>query len=200
MLTDMKDIILDMLDLSWPMIVISIVIIVSLRIVDILIKKEKIVFYKEILKLFFVIYILCLFQVVTYKDVNYGGMNFIPFKEMFRYDVGSYLFYKNILGNMLLFAPFGFFVGYIFNANKTYIIFILSIIASCSIEITQLSIGRVFDVDDIILNVLGSLLGYFIYKMLFKFNSKIPEKLKQNWIINIIIIIIIVLIVRFILL
>lgn len=200
MLIDLKDILKNMLSTTWPIIIISIVIVVSLRITDILIKKEKIVLYKELLKLAFIIYILCLFQVVSDKDVSYGGINIIPFKEMFRYDVGTYLFYKNILGNMMLFLPFGFFVGYFLNISKPYIIFVLSCIASVSIEITQLYIGRIFDVDDIILNVLGSILGYIIYRLIYKFNSKIPEKLRKSWILDILIIILIIVVVRFVIL
>lgn len=200
MLIDLKDILKNMLNTTWPIIVISIVIVVSLRITDILIKKEKIVLHKELLKLAFIIYILCLFQVVSDKDVSYGGINLIPFKEMFRYDVGTYLFYKNILGNMMLFLPFGFFVGDFLSISKPYIIFILSCIASVSIEITQLYIGRVFDVDDIILNVLGSILGYIIYRLIYKFNSKIPERLRKNWILDILIIILIIVVVRFVIL
>ncbi len=200
MLIDLKDILKNMLNTTWPIIVISMVVIISFRVTDILIKKEKIVLYKEILKLSFVLYILCLFQIVSREDVSYGGINIFPFKEMFRYDVGTYLFYKNILGNLLLFLPFGFFTGYFLNINRAYIIFILSVIASVSIEITQLYIGRVFDVDDIILNVVGALFGFFIYRLIYKFNSKIPDKFKKNWLLNIIIIVMIILVVRFIVL
>ena len=187
MLIDLKDILKNMLNTTWPIIVISMVVIISLRITDILIKKEKIVLYKEILKLAFVLYILCLFQIVSKEDVSYGGINILPFKEMFRYDVGTYLFYKNILGNLLLFMPYGFFIGYFLNINKSYIIFILSIIASASIEITQLYIGRVFDVDDILLNVVGGVFGFFIWWILFKIKAHLPSFLKKEAFYNIII-------------
>ncbi len=200
MLENIKDIVDQTLSYTWPMIVISIVIVVSLRIVDIIIKKEKIVLYQELLKLFFIVYILCLFQVVTYKDVNYSSTNFIPFKEIFRYDFGSYLFYKNILGNMLLFMPFGLFVAYFLKINKPSVIVILSVIASLSIEVTQLAIGRIFDIDDIILNLLGSGIGYLIYRLINKLYKIIPEKLKKDWIINVLTIIFIILAVRFLML
>lgn len=71
---------------------------------------------------------------------------------------------------------------------------LLTFIVSLSIETIQLSIGRVFDVDDVILNVLGGLIGFILYKVL---NKAIPDKLKKNWILNIIIIILIILVVRF---
>ena len=144
--------------------------------------------------LFFIIYILCLFQIVTAQDVSFGGVNIIPFKEIFRYEAGTYLFYKNILGNVLLFLPFGFFVGYFIKVKKVSVMLLLTFIVSLSIETIQLSIGRVFDVDDVILNVLGGLIGFILYKVL---NKVIPDKLKKNWILNIIIIMLIILVVRF---
>lgn len=197
MLVDIKDIVKEMINTTWPMVVISVIVIISFRVTQIIINKEKVELHKELLKLFFVIYILCLFQVVSQKDVSYGGINYIPFREMFRYMPGTYLFYKNILGNMLLFLPFGFFVSYFLNVKKAMIVVILSIIASSSIEITQLYIGRVFDVDDILLNISGALIGYFIYRIMFKFSLKIPEKLKQEWILVVAIIILVLLLVRF---
>lgn len=185
MFVDIKDIVKEMINTTWPMVVISVIVIISFRITQIIINKEKVELHKELLKLFFVIYILCLFQVVSQKDVSYGGINYIPFREMFRYMPGTYLFYKNILGNMLLFLPFGFFVSYFLNVKKAMIVVILSIIASSSIEITQLYIGRVFDVDDIILNMLGGTLGFYIYHIIDLFGDRFPKVLKNEWFLNI---------------
>lgn len=194
MIQDIKDIALNMLDTTWPMLVISCLVATVLRITYLVTNGKKFVLYEELLKLFFIIYILCLFQIVTAQDVSFGGVNIIPFKEIFRYEAGTYLFYKNILGNVLLFLPFGFFVGYFIKVKKVSVMLLLSFIVSISIETTQLAIGRVFDVDDVILNVLGGLIGFLLYKLL---NKIIPEKLKKNWILNIIIIVLIILVVRF---
>ena len=103
----------DVLEMTWPMILISVVLLSSLRLSYLLKSKEPFVLHKELLTLFFVIYILCLFQVVTFQDVsNFGTNNFTPFKEISRYTFGSRLFIKNIIGNMLMFVPYGFFVSY----------------------------------------------------------------------------------------
>ena len=194
MISDIRDIALNMLDTTWPMLVISVIIATVLRITYLVINGKKFVLYEELLKLFFIVYILCLFQIVTAQDISFGGINIIPFKEIFRYEAGTYLFYKNILGNVLLFLPFGFFVGYFIKVKKVSVMLLLTFIVSLSIETIQLSIGRVFDVDDVILNVLGGLIGFILYKVL---NKAIPDKLKKNWILNIIIILLIIIIVRF---
>ena len=98
----------DILDYIWPMIVIVITIIAATRIVYLFTNHKKFKLYEEIINLGFIIYILSLFYVVTFQDVNYGQSNFTFFKEMFRYEFGSRLFIKNVLGNILLFIPLAF--------------------------------------------------------------------------------------------
>ncbi len=170
----------------WPMILIFTTIVVSMRIVHIIKNHPTVYLYKDLMVLGFVIYILCLFHVVTFQDVSWSTSNFIPFKEMFRYEFGTGLFFKNVVGNMIMFLPFGFFVSYFLNLDKIRYIFILSLVSSLSIETTQMVIGRVFDVDDIMLNIIGGILGYFIYRILFKIKEHLPAMLKKPVFYNII--------------
>ena len=60
----------DVIMMTWPMLFISLVILVSVRISFLIKHKEEFVLYKEITLLLFVLYILCLFQIVTAQDVN----------------------------------------------------------------------------------------------------------------------------------
>jgi len=177
---------------TWPMILICSVIIISMRIVWIFKEKKEVIFYKEILGLCFIVYVMCLFYVVTFQDVSWSTSNFIPFKEMFRYQIGSKLFFKNVLGNMIMFMPYGFFVSYFLKLKKTSSIFWLSILTSVTIETTQLQIGRVFDVDDIILNIFGALLGFVVYKVITNLKEHLPPILKKQFIYNILIVVLIV--------
>ena len=174
----------------WPMLVIITVILSSLRVVYIIRNKETFVLYREILKLGFVIYIMSLFYVVTFQDVSWSSSNFIPFKEMLRYRIFSNLFFKNVVGNMIMFLPYGFFTSYFLKLDRKKAIIYLSLLVSCTIEFTQLLIGRVFDVDDIILNVLGGLFGYFIYRFVYFVRDHLPKVLKNNIFYNIIVVII----------
>lgn len=178
---------------TWPMLIISIVIMVSFRICYLVTNKQKIVLYKELCMLIFGVYILCLFQVVTFQDdVSWSSNNFIPFREILRYDITSRLFIKNVLGNMIMFLPFGFFVSFYLKSEKIYLPVILTLIASISIELVQLSIGRVFDVDDIILNLLGGIIGYFIYSIFRIISEKLPKFCRSEWFLNILSVIVLV--------
>lgn len=175
----------------WPMIVIFSIILISIRITQIVVNKEEFVLHREIISLGFIIYLLCLFHVVTFQDVSWSTSNFIPFKEMFRYEIGSPLFFKNVIGNMLMFMPYGFFISFYINLRKDDIALLLALIASSIIECIQLLIGRVFDIDDIILNVIGGMIGFYIYDLLCKIKEKLPKILKNNIFYDIVVIILV---------
>ena len=175
----------------WPMIVIFSIILISIRITQVIINKEEFVLHREIISLGFIIYLLCLFHVVIFQDVSWSTSNFIPFKEMFRYEIGSPLFFKNVIGNMLMFMPYGFFISFYINLRKDDIAFLLALIASSIIECIQLLIGRVFDIDDIILNVIGGMIGFYIYDLLCKIKEKLPKFLKNNIFYDIVVIILV---------
>lgn len=176
----------------WPMMLIFCVVVISLRIVFILKTNHNFVVYKELFYLAFLIYIMLLFHIVTFQDVTWSTSNFTPFKEIFRYTFGSRAFYKNVVGNMIMFMPYGFFVSYFISLKKPYLILLLSLIVSITIETTQLVIGRVFDIDDIFLNILGAFIGYLIYRFLSEVIKKLPSFLKKDYIYNIIIISVII--------
>ncbi len=181
------------MEFSWPMIVISVLVVSSIRLTDIIKNKKKFILYKELTNLFFIVYILCLFQVVTFQDpFGFGSNNFVPFREISRYSFGSRLFIKNVIGNLVMFIPYGIFVSLYTKMDKKFGAFLLIAFASVSIETTQLLIGRVFDIDDIMLNIIGGMIGFFIYSFIRKVGQALPDKLKNDWILNIAMIIVLV--------
>lgn len=184
----LKEVVYQIFGGAWPMIVIFTIILSSIRITYLIVKKQKLVLYKELTYLLFVIYILSLFYIVTFQDDNYGMSNFVPFKEMLRYKIGSKLFFRNIVGNILLYMPLGFFVTAYIDERKIFPTMIISLITTISIELVQLVIGRVFDIDDIILNLFGGFLGALIFTLLDKLKDKLPEILNKEWFMNMIMI------------
>lgn len=144
---------------------------------------------KKLIKILFYIYIafLILFVVLKFdgsferiislhnsiieneKD-GLRNINIIPFRSISPYlrNITEPYAFKNILANILVFIPLGFFVT---NKNSKNVFKTLAICLSVilSIECIQLlfKIGF-FDVDDIILNFIGSLIGMGINKILIK--------------------------------
>ena len=188
MLIELKEQVLLILEYSWPMIAMAVIVAITVRVGYLRKNNEKAILYKEIFNLLFILYILCLFHAVTYQDVSWASANLIPFKEILRYDFGSNLFYRNIFGNLLLFLPYGLYITYYLDLKKPLSVMGYAFIISLSIELIQSIIGRVFDVDDIILNVLGALLGYFIYRLFDRFEDILPDWLKKEWLIDILVI------------
>ena len=102
-----------------------------------------------------------------------------------RYKYTSKLFYKNVLGNVLLFVPFGYFVNKVLKNKKIVVGIFITLVTSLSIELIQMNIGRSFDIDDIMLNLVGGLLGCLIYKFLDYIKEKLPNCLRKTWIYNV---------------
>lgn len=187
-----QDTLISVFENNYPMIIIFTVVLVTIRLAYLLSRKVKFELYRELFMLAFLLYSLILFYVVTFQDVNYGTNNFIPFKEILRYEFGSSFFIHNVLGNILLFIPFGFFVSFILKTKKPSYIIIVTFITSLVIEFTQLLIGRTFDVDDVLLNIVGGFLGYLIYLIIQLIYDKLPDILKRTWVKNICIIVLII--------
>ena len=189
MLVELKEQVLLILEYSWPMIVMAVIVAITVRMGYLRKNNQKTILYKEIFNLLFILYILCLFHAVTYQDVSWASANLIPFKEILRYDFGSSLFYKNIFGNLLLFLPYGLYITHYLDLKKPLSVMSYAFIISLSIELIQSIIGRVFDVDDIILNIIGALLGYFIYRLFDRFEDILSDWLKKEWLIDILVIV-----------
>ncbi|QAA32215.1 VanZ family protein [Clostridium manihotivorum] len=81
--------------------------------------------------------------------------------------------------NLLLFAPFGFFTPIVFKKMQSKWLFnlIIAVLFSGSIEFLQIFSGRYAQIDDILMNTLGSLLGYALYVLSLKLKSQFkPQK------------------------
>lgn len=100
--------------------------------------------------------------------------NFVPFKTISTYIKAIYresmnidIPIKNLVGNFIMFLPMGIYMPYyIKKINKVSVFLTVMIILLFVIEVIQLVTKRgSFDIDDFILNMLGSLIGFGIWKM-----------------------------------
>ncbi|MGU3372719.1 VanZ family protein [Bacillus mycoides] len=107
------------------------------------------------------------FETGDWHSIHGGLINLVPFRSTIRYltEFDSYnldIVLMNTLGNVIIFIPFGFLLPLLFKqinnvkmASKIFIKFILLIES-----LQLLTFTGVFDIDDIILNMLGALIGY----------------------------------------
>lgn len=171
--------------MSWPTLVIVLTIVVILRVTYIMTSdKRKFCLYEEIFEILFLAYLVLLFQLVTSQDLPGGGTNLMPFREILRYDVGTKAFYKQVFGNILLFIPLGYFATSYCKIKGLGTITLVSLLSSLTIEVTQHYIGRTFDIDDIILNVVGGIAGFLIYTALNAIRNHMPKFLQRDWFYN----------------
>lgn len=95
-----------------------------------------------------------------------GEINLVPIRQslaLLRYYVNNGLWdavWVNFPGNIIMFLPFGFFAGLLMDKPRwwksTFITFDISLFIECF----QLFVSRGTDVDDLLLNTLGGLLGH----------------------------------------
>ncbi|MEK4513442.1 MULTISPECIES: VanZ family protein [Paenibacillus] len=98
--------------------------------------------------------------------------NLVPFKEitnaMGDISLSNPHSLINLVGNIAIFIPFGMFISVLFHQNGATFrrVLILSFCLSLSLEVAQLVlyIGT-FDVDDLILNTSGGVIGYGVVKL-----------------------------------
>ena len=178
----------------WPMLVVFIVAISLIRFFYLRNHRERFCFYKEFCYLLSIIYIWLLFEILTMTELNgASGMNLIPFSEILRYKLGTKMFYYNVVGNIIIFIPFGYLTSIYVKPKKIWPILITTLITSALVEFVQLRIGRSFDIDDILLNVVGSIIGYLLFIALSAINKKLPDFLKSDFIYNLLCIVLTIL-------
>lgn len=116
-------------------------------------------------------------------DISLSTLKLIPF-EMICNMVVSYepfVPWVEIGGNILMTIPLGIMLPMILPGKKKLFYFLTFLAFTVSIESLQLFVGfllgtfyRTADIDDVILNFTGAVIGFFIYKF-------IPEKVKQKF-------------------
>ncbi len=94
-------------------------------------------------------------------------MNLTPFASI--HGALTHFYYmvplKNIGGNILLFMPLGFALPLRFQLQAHWKVILYGFSLSLVVELIQLATAvRSFDVDDILLNTLGTVLGFILYR------------------------------------
>lgn len=112
------------------------------------------------------VYLSGVFAVVGLPDIRYvrfnPHFNFVPFKYMFSDFHNSFL-------NVLLFVPLGFFLPvYWEHFKKLHRTVLFGFSTSALIELLQIFTFRATDINDLITNTLGTLLGWCLGRLLLK--------------------------------
>lgn len=96
--------------------------------------------------------------------------NFTLFKTIRMYIKYSYKLnsFENLIGNIVVFVPYGFLFPYVLKKGRNFFVMLLNaFLFVTGIEIFQLfSAFGAFDVDDILLNCVGAVIGYLFYLIL----------------------------------
>ena len=89
-------------------------------------------------------------------DIN---INFVPFTDIFT-NRGRFQY----IANIMLFIPLGFLLPMLWRKfENKYTTLISGLLLSIFIEVSQLFCYRATDIDDLIMNTAGTILGYFLF-------------------------------------
>jgi glycopeptide antibiotics resistance protein len=94
--------------------------------------------------------------------------------------------FQNFFGNIILFMPLGIFLPFFSYKYRSLVhVAIFALICSASIETVQFIEGlfeiyRYVDIDDVILNTTGAILGFIIINNLVLKNDKLPGRGLKN--------------------
>lgn len=161
------------------------VVFIVARILFLKAKNRKIIFAEETIKTLFACYVTGLLSLVV-LPVNFwlkvydgiffgwwgelgsffslGEFNLVPaIVKIMKGELmlGSWV-KEMLVGNILMFVPFGFFLPFITKKASPKNIFLTSAAVPLAVEVFQLVLGRSFDVDDLICNFVGIMGGYFV--------------------------------------
>lgn len=88
-----------------------------------------------------------------------------PFREILRVNQGGPWLRFVFWGNIGMFAPIGFCLPLLWRDRHWYHAFALGLLFSAGIEFIQVFSGRVSDIDDVMLNTAGTVLGFILYQI-----------------------------------
>lgn len=127
---------------------------------------------------YYIIGILTMTGISSFKEFA-PRIVLIPFVDMIRGPLDTIL-------NVILFFPLGMFLPLLYKKyNRIGRIALTSFLLSLSIELVQMFGMGATDINDLITNVVGACLGYFVYKSFSKiFPKKLSEKFQAVKIIN----------------
>jgi glycopeptide antibiotics resistance protein len=132
-----------------------------------------------------ILYTACLVYIFFFarrrwRPVPKRNFNMVPFRDKFYYlqtyaihkQAENVEFFKDFIGNILLFVPFPFLLFYVLDIKSYRRVFWFSVAASLCVELLQyiFNIG-VADIDDLALNTLGISIGWVILYRL----SRVPS-------------------------
>lgn len=155
--------------------------------VDLSMYRKKI---KMVSRICFGIYIIILLYLLLLSDdfsriegYSIYRYNVKPFQEILRFLNGRdnlrlSSIIINLLGNVVAFIPFGALIRWVINRKVYWFQVVLyTFLFSLFVEFLQLILKvGVFDVDDLLLNTLGGLFGFWIYYILRLINKRSERK------------------------
>jgi glycopeptide antibiotics resistance protein len=95
------------------------------------------------------------------------------------YDMGVINMMKQVILNIIIMVPLGFLLPVVFRYFRSFVkIILFTIFISAFVEVVQYLVGRSADIDDVIMNTIGGIIGYMIFFVFRRLSSnKVASKI-----------------------
>ena len=116
---------------------------------------------------------------IIFFQSGYNEINLIPFKEIeLAVRLGGSFFLVNIIGNIIVFMPIAVFIGLLYNKPSFCKCVFITTAVSVFVEVCQIPQNRGTDIDDVILNTIGGILGYAVLIIINKLFGQFSARCK----------------------
>jgi glycopeptide antibiotics resistance protein len=128
-----------------------------------------------------ILYLALLIKLIVFKyppgmTFSVANANLMPFRTILDYLSGEPTWrvaMRNLLSNIVVLVPFGFLITILYQNIKWKKVLLIGLSVGASLELLQVIFkSGIFDIDDIILNFLGVVLGYLLFIFIYRVFKK----------------------------
>lgn len=139
-------------------------------------------------KLLFIVlvsYLILILRLIVFKyppgvTFSVANANLIPFKTILGYLAGEptwKIATCNLLGNVIVLVPFGFLLAVLYQKIRWNRVLLMGMFTGTILELLQVIFkSGILDIDDIILNSMGVVIGYLLFVFIYGVFKKYYKK------------------------
>lgn len=169
---------------NWPSLAVFTFILIIVRIFCLRNSSKGFVLYQEIILIIFFVYTILLFDIVK-SNINIELTNYVPFKSIISNFLTKSTFLNNILNPILIFMPLGYFASSYIKEKSLGEISLISLLISSALYFVIWKVNGFFDIDNVILAVIGMIIGFLLYIGFSAIKKHLPSFFQNDFLYNI---------------
>lgn len=176
----------------WPMLLVFLIVMIIIVFFKFRNSKAEFVFHKEFFYILFILYTLLLYDLVKCSLIKGDTINLVPFRDIIKSSLTLKSFFDKTLLSFLIFIPFGYYSTFYCKIKTVKENLFIGLVSSLTILLVILKIYGIFNIDNLIMNVLGTFVGFLLYVGLAAIRKHLPNFFQKDIFYNFICLLIII--------